>query len=417
MTDRDALRGAFSRRHLLAGAAALAGAAVLGSAGCSLGTVGAASQAGPSEGGARAAAGLATVSDTARAPRRVTISMVGDVLVHEGVWMSGERPDGTRGYDHIFAPVRDALAAADIAIVNQETVLGGAALGLSGYPLFNSPQEIGDAETAAGFDVACSATNHALDRGLPGIEATRAFWRERHPRMVSAGIADSEAAASEIPLIATAGAAVAILNYTESTNGIPVPAAAPWCVSLLNRDRVAVDVASAREQGADLVVACPHWGTEYLPQPTDRQREWAQCFLEAGVDAVFGTHPHVLEPVEVLSAPDGRAMPVFWSLGNFISWQARKDAMVGGLGEVCFEMDGGAPRLARVALTPVVSHLSLDTRMAAYPISSYSEDLAQANAIRHTEGCADFSLAWCHDHCSEVLGELYDPARGVLELV
>lgn len=402
-----------SRRSALAalgGGAALLPLSAL--AGCAPDLLGG----GSGSGGPSAGGGLATIEDSVSAPRRVSIAMVGDVLVHEGVWMSGERADGTRNYDHIFAPARELIEDADIAIVNQETVLGGDALGLSGYPAFNSPQEMGDAEAAAGFDVACSATNHALDKGFAGIEATRAFWRENHPEVVSAGIAETAEAAAEIPLITRDDITVAILNYTEGTNGIPIPAASPWCVNMLEREAIAADVSAAREQGTDIVVVCPHWGIEYQLEPTDGQRAWASYFAELGVDAVIGTHPHVLEPVELVARPDGGQMPVFWSLGNFISWQARKDTMVGGFAKVTFEMADDAPRLAGVALTPVVSHLSLDTQMASYPIASYTEELAGSNGIRRSSGCGDFTLAWCHDLCARVLGEGYDRERGVFEL-
>ena len=134
------------------------------------------------------------------APERseVTILMIGDVLVHEGVWRSGEREDGTRDYEHLFAHVADLVAGADVAIVDQETILGGTGLGLSSYPTFNSPQEIGSAEAAAGFDVVLHANNHALDKGMEGIGAELAFWRSEHPEVAVTGMADSEEAAGEM---------------------------------------------------------------------------------------------------------------------------------------------------------------------------------------------------------------------------
>ena len=344
--------------------------------------------------------------------------MVGDVLVHPGVWMSGERSDGTRNYDHIYAQLAQTFTTTDIAIVNQETILGGTELGLSGYPMFCSPQEFGDAEAAVGVDVACAATNHALDKGFEGIQAELSFWAEHHPDITCMGIFDSRERSATIPIVERGGIKVAILNYTESTNGIPIPASAPWCVAMLDRDRVASDVSAAREQGADIVIVCPHWGVEYQYQPNEAQRSWADYFLSLGVDAVIGTHPHVLEPLELLAGADGHTMPVFWSLGNYVSWQARKDTMVGGLAELAFERvaDGSGVRVTSATLTPVITHLAMDPSMAVYPITAYTEELAQANRIRVQSGAGDFTLEWCHNHCAEVLGEGYDRASGVFTL-
>ena len=396
-----------SRRAFIAALGLGAGACCLSLAtGCSSGE--------PS--GSSAASSLAVISDSEAAPRRLTLAMVGDVLVHPGVWKGGVRSDGTRNYDHIYAPLKPVFEAADIAMVNQETILGGDELGLSGYPSFCSPQEFGDAEVAAGIDVALAATNHALDKGYAGIEAELEYWRENHPDMVCCGIATSQEEYDAVPIVERNGIKAAILNYTESTNGIPIPSSAPWCVRMLERDKVAADVALAREQGADVVVVCPHWGIEYRYEPTDGQRDWAGFFLEQGVDAVIGTHPHVIEPLELLEDGSGHRMPVFWSLGNFTSWQARKDTMVGGLAQLTFEKGGGAVSVASAALTPVISHLSASTAMATYAISDYTEELAAQNGIRRTSGCADFTLAWCQDFCAQVLGEGYDREKGVFTL-
>ena len=194
--------------------------------------------------------------------------------MHTGVWQSGVRSDGTRNYDHVFAQVASDVAAADLALVGQETILGGEALGFSGYPAFNSPQEFGDAEVAAGFDVALCGSNHALDKGMAGIEAELAFWRSAHPDMLVTGIADSQEAFDAVPIIERAGHRIAVLNYTYGTNGIPLPQ--PWAVRLLDDARIAADAETARDAGAEAIVACPHWGIEYAAAPSDDQRRWAQ---------------------------------------------------------------------------------------------------------------------------------------------
>ncbi len=114
--------------------------------------------------------------------------MIGDMLVHEGVYKSGNDGEGNYNFDHLFANIADDIAAADMRIVNQETILGGVDMGLSAYPCFNSPQEIGDAEVAAGFNIILHATNHAIDKGLNGLLATTEFWNTKHPDIPYLGI-------------------------------------------------------------------------------------------------------------------------------------------------------------------------------------------------------------------------------------
>ncbi len=355
-------------------------------------------------------AGRVTVYDEA-APDELTVLAVGDVLVHRSVWESGERQDGTRGYDHLFAQVAQDVSAADVAIVGQETILGGTGMGLSGYPAFNSPQEIGDAEVAAGFDVALGASNHALDKGMAGIEATLAYWRSSHPEVLVTGIADSQEAHDVVPVVEREGHRIAILNYTYGTNGIPLPQ--PWAVRLLDEGRIAADAEAARAAGAEAIVACPHWGVEYAAEPSDDQRRWAQVLADAGADAIIGSHPHVMQPFEVIESAEGRAVPVFWSLGNFTSTSPRKDSMVGGMAQVTLRFDGEC-EVVSCALTPLVTHRAAGTAFTTYRLADYTDDLAADNQVRGVSGCGDFSFPWCVDFCAERLGDRFDAASGRL---
>lgn len=254
-----------TRRAALA--AALAGASSL-LAGCDLPR--------PAAGESMGLADLATVLDgPASAPASATLMMVGDMLIHQGVWVSGQRSDGTYNFDHFFAQLAEEFSQADIAVVNQETILGGTERGLESFPYFNSPQELGDAEAKAGVDVAVSATNHALDHGFGGICWTLDYWRSRHPEMAVPGIADSQEVADAPLIVERNGIKFGLLSYAEHTNSIPIPDNAPFCVKTLKRSDFGADVAAAREAGADIVIAFPHWGTEYVYTPDSDQLRWA----------------------------------------------------------------------------------------------------------------------------------------------
>ena len=409
------VNGSLSRREFIA-ALGLGGAGLL--AGCSAGKGDAASASGApakeivydrgTQEAAEAAA-AATGTEVVTAPdATATIGMVGDILVHTYVWKSGVQADGSRNYDAIFENVRGDIEPLDLAMLDQETILGGESLEFSGYPSFNSPQEFADAEVAAGFDVILHANNHALDRSMTGIESELSYWRANFPDTVVTGMADSEEAAAVVPVVELAGHKVAVLNFTQDTNGIPLPDDAPWAVRMLTDEQVESDFAAAKAAGAEAIIVCPHWGEEYTEGPNDYQREWAQRFIELGATAIFGNHPHVMQTVEWLAAADGRAVPVYWSLGNFVSTMSRMDSMIGGLGRVTIEFSGGGVEVSEARLTPLVTHKIYGSGLTTYKLVDYTEDLAAQNAIRNDTGCGGFTRAWCVDFCAGRLGDGFD---------
>ena len=336
----------------------------------------------------------------------VSIAMVGDILVHTYVWKSGEQSDGSRNYDNLFAHVKDEVESFDVAMLDQETVLGGESFGFSGYPTFNSPQEFADAEVAAGFDVILHANNHAVDMGLAGIESELAYWRANYPDTVVTGMADSEEAAAVVPVVERAGHKIAILNFTQDTNGIPLPDGAPWAVRMLTDEQVEADFAAAKAAGAEAIVVCPHWGEEYAEGPNDAQRAWAQRFIELGATAIFGNHPHVMQPVEVLAAADGRKVPVYWSLGNFVSTMVGKQSMLGGLGHVVLDFAGGGVTASSAGLTVLVTHKVYNANLTTYKLVDYTDELAAAASPNLEDG--GFTREWCIDFCRNRLGDGFD---------
>ncbi len=394
-----------SRRAFLQGAAGMA--ALFGLAGCSQGS-----------GSGSAAAELAKVVDGSQATKTISLMMVGDMLVHRGVWESGILSDGSLNYDHFFAHMASDFADSDIAIINQETILAAdGTSNASGFPLFCSPQQIGDAEAKAGIDVVTCATNHALDQGFAGIESELSFWREKHPEMEVLGIADSEEVAQQIHIIERQGVKVALLNYTENTNGIPLPSGKEWCVKLISASDRAADVAAARDAGADFVIIIPHWGTEYVYTPNDFQRSQGQVYADAGADAIIGGHPHVIENVDVLTSSDGKQVPCFWSLGNFVSTQGEKPRMLGGMAKLTLEKKGTSCKVTEWSMTPVVTHQTRgDQNFSTYKLSDYTEELASSNYIRaYGSTCSDFSRSYVNDLAAEILGEGYDKEACVLK--
>lgn len=134
------------------------------------------------------------ISDVYSGPT-VTLAMVGDVLLHTPVEESCQAEDGSYDFSSLFANVKDEVQAADIAIVNQEVIIGGEELGVSGYPSFNAPYEVADALAETGFDVILHGTNHAMDQGKKGITNCLSNWEKKYPDIKILGINKSQDAA------------------------------------------------------------------------------------------------------------------------------------------------------------------------------------------------------------------------------
>jgi len=343
----------------------------------------------------------------------VTISMVGDILLHTPVSEAALNADGSYDYHAIFSKTKALIEDADLAIVNEEVIIGGKDLGVSGYPAFNAPYEIGDALYDTGFDVVLQATNHALDKGSKGIINCLSYWDCYHPDIAVLGIHDSEDDQNNIDTFTINGITIAILNYTYGTNGINLPENMPFAVDMLDEDKVISDINIAKEK-ADFVIVCPHWGTEYNLGVDAYQKKWAKLFFDNGVDLVIGTHPHVIEPVEEFkSEDDGPEMLVFYSLGNFVNWTSGTGSgvanrMVGGMANITIERDEeGDVYISDYYIKALVTDLSEgEDGVVTYPLSEYNATLADENEIKNQDNT--FSYEYCVELCDKVWGDIWE---------
>ena len=318
-----------------------------------------------------------------------TVIMVGDILLHDGIEKCAKQEDGSYDFSEIFRHTRNVIEEADLAIVNEEVIIGGEELRVSGYPSFNAPYEIADELAETGFDVICHATNHALDRGKAGIENCLSYWEKNHPDVKTVGIYTDKSDSEDICIYEKDGYKIAVLNYTYGTNGIPLPGGMPYAVSLLTEKKVKADLARA-EKEADLTVVCPHWGTEYVLGTTDMQKKWAKLFADNGADLIIGTHPHVIEPVEVIDTGDGAHVPVYYSLGNFVNWTSGTgrgvaNRMVGAMAQVTLSKDkSGAVVIKDYGVKPLVCHVESEINgSTVYFLDDYTQAKSFLNEIRN----------------------------------
>ncbi|WP_058304022.1 CapA family protein [Gorillibacterium timonense] len=261
---------------------------------------------------------------------RISLSAIGDVLIHSSVWKDARKEDGSYDFRPMFQQVKEKLEATDITFANSESIIGGESLGLSSYPAFNSPFEVGDALKDAGVDIVSMANNHTLDFREKAIVQAADHWDKLG--ILFAGANRSEEERNRIRIIERKGVKIAFLAYTYGTNGIPVPAGKEYLVNLLDKDRLIADIRQAKQE-ADAVVVSMHWGIEYARIPNEEQRQWAQLAADEGAAVVIGHHPHVLQPVEWVQGKDGNRTLVFYSLGNFLAAQEKLDPyrQIGGI--------------------------------------------------------------------------------------
>nr|MDT0664394.1 CapA family protein [Micromonospora sp. DSM 115978] len=206
---------------------------------------------------------------TSKLANAVTVAFSGDVLVHTAVADRARANNGGTGFDFrpMLAPVRTVLSRADLAICHLETPLSPDNRNLSGYPIFNAPNEVAEALADAGYDACSTASNHAFDQGSAGVAAT--LDALDRVGVGHAGTARTADEASRASTFRAGGATVALLDYTYP-GGVPT-AAPPWAVRRIDPAAVLAEAASARRDGADLVVVTLHWGEEYRTAPTAQQ--------------------------------------------------------------------------------------------------------------------------------------------------
>lgn len=346
----------------------------------------------------------------------VHLLAVGDNLIHIQVIKSGQQADGSYNYDHLYSNVRDIISAADIAVVNQETILGGKAFPYSGYPRFNSPREIGTALVNAGFDVILQATNHTMDMGLKGVQNDIAFWKEQYPDIAVLGINESKEEYDQIHVIEKNGIKLAMLNYTYSLNGQPLPDDMPYLVNMLDKKKMARDIKKAEEL-ADFTIVFPHWGTEYSYKASKFQKELADFFYDQGVDLVIGSHPHVLQPVEWIEKNKDHRMLIYYSLGNFISYQKEAPRMLGGIADVTITKDENGTYISSAGITPILTHYengSADYNYAIYKLDDYNELLANKHGVSDLATQGPLTYEGMLDLAEQILGGWYTPKQTVL---
>lgn len=263
--------------------------------------------------------------------RTVSILSVGDIMAHTIQLQAATSQEGYDFNDQ-FRWISQIIESRDFAIGNLETVFAGPESGYSGKNMiFNTPDAMGQAIKNAGFDILTTANNHSLDRGYSGLSRTIEVLESLD--IMYTGTARNKEESESLLLFEKEGITFALLSYSFSTNGWPMPKDHPYALNMLEEDKIISDITKAREEGADFVLVAPHWGLEYHLDENVHQRRLAEKMFLAGADIILGTHPHVIQPFEhhVMEDASGNMKDKFiiYSQGNFVSGQRTYPRAIG----------------------------------------------------------------------------------------
>lgn len=347
-------------------------------------------------------------------------SATGDNLIHNGLYLQAAQRAGGDGYDFgaLYENIAPFYEDFDINWINAETLITDE-LPPSTYPCFCTPGAMGHELYDVGWRVIAMSNNHSYDMGATGIAATRRFWADMPDDVVTTGLFAGEEDYDNIPIQEIEDVRIAYLAYTYGTNGLPTPYDAEAnVIYTTEEDVIEHQIKLAREQ-ADVVVVGVHWGVEGSHILTDippyDQLNLGQKIADWGADVIIGTHPHVIQPVDVLTSEDGRSVPIAYSLGNFVSLQSDADNLIGLIFTFTItkttQPDGTSETVIdEPAVVPMVMHYDAGyANGRAYLYRDYTEELAAAHGVRAR--WPSFSK----EYIMQVLTEYIDPEYLVLE--
>lgn len=313
----------------------------------------------------------------------ISLIMAGDNLINDKLYNAAKKDDGSYDFKSMYSYIKDIVKNYDLAYYNQETILGGSEIGVSSYPAFNSPYEVGDATIDTGFNLVSLATNHTLDRGEKAIINSLNYWNNKS-NVLTSGSYLSNDDRNKINIKEVNNITYTMLNYTYGTNGIKVPEGKEYLVNIWpctgnNPDNdtkyqeykevVKEDILRVRDK-VDLLIVAMHFGVEYTHVPTNYQIDMAEFLSSLGVDIIIGTHPHVIMPITYINDT-----LVIYSLGNFLSAQDTNNdynTTVGLLSSIKITKNIDKDNNSSIKLSDLNNELIYTTNKDGYKIIPFS---------------------------------------------
>ena len=320
----------------------------------------------------------------------VSFVAVGDNIMHQKLIDLAKRED-TYDFRPYYQHIKPYIEDADLSFINQETIIGGRNFGYSGYPLFNTPDEMIDALYETGFDIVNGSNNHFYDKGKEGVlHSIHQF--QKYASMQYIGLYQSEEEKDQIPVMNKNGIRISFLSYNQYVNYMqetPTHLYNPF-----DKEQMKNDVNNAKKISDIVVVSC-HWGNENETEENSFQKEYAQYLADLGVDVIIGTHTHTLQSVEWLTGKNGNQTLVAYSLGNFISGMLEEEAQLGAMLSCDFVKVNDKVEVKNVSVIPLVNHYEtsdvqhiMETRsgFGVYAFKDYTENLASHHGLNGYHG-------------------------------
>lgn len=326
---------------------------------------------------------------------RISFAAAGDNIIHEAVftdaknnaavYASSTGKDVKYRFTEMYEGIADIIKNADISYVNHETPVAGESFGISGYPDFNAPSEIGNDLAEVGFDIINIANNHMLDMKEKGLRNSINYWNEKsatHGITMIGGYTKNDY--DSIRFIQRDGVKIALLSYLTFVNDShknSLSSSSELIIPYANKNTMTRQVGIAKEMGADVIIVSMHWGTENDLTPRASQKDYANHLASLGVDVIIGTHSHTLQPIEWIEGEGGHRTLCAYSLGNLLSTMHYNEYMVGGILTFDIVMDDlGEIKIENPILIPTMCHYSM-TRdsLKLYTLENYTEELLMAH--------------------------------------
>lgn len=344
-------------------------------------------------------------------PTSAKLVAVGDKLMHRSCTLSAKNADGTYDFTKHFANMADIFKAADLAVISQDTVLGGIELGATSTEtgIFNTAVELADGMADAGINVVLAANNHIMDEGSAGLNTMMSYFSTKYPNITLLGVNNSREAKDEPVYVETNNIKIAMINYSYGSNQTADLDASPYLLNQYDEDWLSDILKQAREE-ADFIIAFPFWGEQNSMDYTQEQERQAQFLADNGVDLIIGSYPHVVEPVKWITAENGDRTLVYYSLGNFQSIQNTVENMLGGQANVTISKEEDGTHISDYSLDFVVTHYEQRESseyydiVTTYPLADYTSDLAARHGMS-VSGNEEFNLASLQGLSSQILSK------------
>ena len=344
-------------------------------------------------------------------PTSAKLVAVGDNLMHRSCTLSAKNADGTYDFTKHFANMADIFKAADLAVISQDTVLGGIELGATSTEtgIFNTAVELADGMADAGINVVLAANNHIMDEGSAGLNTMMSYFSTKYPNITLLGVNNSREAKDEPVYVETNNIKIAMINYSYGSNQTADLDASPYLLNQYDEDWLSDILKQAREE-ADFIIAFPFWGEQNSMDYTQEQERQAQFLADNGVDLIIGSYPHVVEPVKWITAENGDRTLVYYSLGNLQSIQNTVENMLGGQANITISKEEDGTHISDYSLDFVVTHYEQRESseyydiVTTYPLADYTSDLAARHGMS-VSGNEEFDLASLQGLSSQILSK------------